>query len=455
MRIRTPDSRVRNRRRLLAVTVLGVLFGSAAAEAQDRDENCIKQYNALIAGTTLRPLDATNPANGCRRVAVALGARWDDVIFVSPDVDPRDLSATRDQTTAAPGDVTSPVEPVEAAGGSLAAVGTDKGAGALAAIAINPSIFFVDPSNTQAVARWSRFTDVTLLVPANDVDDGEEKDAEEDGDEGTDYVGIRWGLNITGLRRGSALHEAVKNAYDQFLAGGTTQIQQVTSLLTAAESDDDLKNCMTALLAAESLDADAKARIAESCDGVPDPADPNVIRALQDAIQAARIQADSRYFGLDLRADFGDLSLAGIDTVSGTSIFGGVGWGRRSVRSTDAAMGLRIHAGGRYWDTEDEEDTEDEDDANFAVEGGAAFEAIRFYDYQRLTLVAGLDGRYQSMGVADGEDEASINLRGSLNVPITPTASVSVNLVAPVVGERRGPVLSIKANWRLLRSPSF
>lgn len=52
-------------------------------------------------------------------------------------------------------------------------------------------------------------------------------------------------------------------------------------------------------------------------------------------------------------------------------------------------------------------------------------------------------------------DDTPINLRGSLNVPLTVTASVSVNLAAAVAGERRGPVLSIEAKWRLLRSPSF
>jgi hypothetical protein len=438
-----------------ALATLPLLHTSAHAQ-NNPDLRCIQQYNLVLGKNALDATNAAVVATGCQQVASALAADWatNALLGPAPDVNPRDLSATRDQTTAAPGDATTPIEPVEAAGGSVAAVGTDKGAGAVAAIAINPSIFFVDPSRPEDVARWSRFTDVTLLVPASDLEGDGGGDEDE---EGTDYVGIRWGLNFTGLRRGSDVHQAVVAAYDRFLSGQTIQINQIQALLKAAPTEDKLNTCIKALETAQTLDAVTQDLITLACGGTPDPDKPVVVAGFREAIEAARIQADSRYFGLDLRADFGDLSLAGIDTVSGTSIFGGVGWGRRSVRGTDAAMGLRVHAGGRYWDTEDddEENAEDEDDANFALEGGVALEAIRFYDYQRLTLVAGLDGRYQSMGLGDDEDQASINLRGSLNVPVTATSSVSLNLVAPVVGERRGPVLSIKANWRLLRSPSF
>jgi hypothetical protein len=446
--------------RLLSAAVLSLLLLAAPAQAQDPPNlKCIQQYNAVKGQVVFDPAVPAQVANGCALVATALADDWPTgaLFGATPAVDPRDLSATRDQTTTAPGEATPAVEPVEAAGGSVAAVGTEKGAGAVAAIAINPSIFFVDPSNTDQVARWSRFTDVTLLVPASNLEGDEEN--EEDNNEGTDYVGLRWGLNFTGLQQGSELHQAVVNAYNQFLNGQRVQNEQIRALFTAAESDEDLKECIQAMDAAESLDAEALESITEACGGAPDPDDPNIITGLREAIEAARIQADSRYLGLDLRADFGDLSLAGVDTVPGTSFFGGFGWGRRSVRGTDAATGLRAHGGVRYWDVDDEEEggeeDDDQDDANWSVEGGLAFEAIRFYDYQRLTLVAGLDGRWQGGGLADDDEAGSIHLRGSLNVPVTATTSVSVNLAAPLVGERRAPVLSIKGNWRLLRSRSF
>jgi hypothetical protein len=427
-----------------------LLLSTAAQAQKTAGQRCIEQYNAVTGTTHLDPANAAHVAKGCELVATAVSERWSTTAMFppAPDVDPRDLSATRDQTTAAPGDAAAPIEPVEAAGGSVAAVGTDKGSGAVAAIVINPSIFFVDPSNTEAVARWSRFTDVTLLVPASDLEGDGESGGEED-DEGTDYVGIRWGLNLTGLQQGSALHQAVVAAYQRFLEGQHVQNLQIQSLLTKAASDADLNKCITALNAADLIDKATQAAITKDCGGAPDPDDPAIITGLREALQAARNQADSRYFGLDVRADFGDLSLAGIDTVSGTSFFAGVGWGRRSVRNTDAATGIRAHLGARYWDNEGEEK------GNMALEGGVAFEAIRFYNYQRLTLVGGLDGRYQAEGADDGEEEASINFRASLNVPVTSTASVSVNLAAPLHGERRGPILSIKANWRLLRSTSF
>jgi hypothetical protein len=427
-----------------------LLLNTSAQAQKTPGQRCIEQYNAVTKTTHLDPANAVHVARGCEFVATFLAADWPSTALFGPvpAVDPRDLSATRDQTTTAPGDVAAPIEPVEAAGGSVAAVGTDKGAGAVAAIAINPSIFFLDPANTEQVARWSRFSDVTLLVPASDLEDDEESGGEANGG-GTDYVGLRWGVNLTGLQQGSTLYDSVKTAYARFLEGQRVQNLQIQRLLTAAATDVDLNRCIVALAATKSLDDAAQAAITKDCGGAPDPDDPSIITGLRRTIQAARIQADSRYFGLDVRADFGDLSLAGIDTVNGTSFFAGVGWGRRSVRNTEAATGIRAHLGARYWDNEGE------DEGNMALEGGIAFEAIRFYNYQRLTLVGGLDGRYHADGVHDGEEETSINLRASLNVPVTPTASVSVNLAAPVHGERHGPILSIKANWRLLRSTSF
>lgn len=436
----------------LCAAVAGLLLVGAPALAQDRNLQCIQQYNALVQAD--RRLDATDSgvvSIGCRLVAEAVRADWTSpALFAAPaaapPVDPRDLSATRDQTTTSPGETAAPVEPVEAAGGSVAAVGTDKGAGAVAAIAINPSIFFIDPADSEQVARWSRFTDVTLLVPASNLSgDG----AEGEDDEGTDYVGIRWGLNFTGLQAGSELHREAVRAYDAFLATGTDQNAQIQQQLRNAGTEEELGRCIQAMMGARSLTAAEIASITTACGGAPDPTNPGVITRLRDALQAARIQADSRYFGLDLRADFGDLSLAGVDTLEGTAFFAGLGWGRRSVRNTEAATGIRAHLGARYWDLEGEEE------GNVAVEGGVAFEAIRFYSYQRLTLVGGLDFQHQAGGVDEDDDDTSINLRGTLNVPVTPTTSISVVLAAPVVGERRGPVLSIKGNWRLLRSRSF
>jgi hypothetical protein len=433
-----------------AIAVFGALLKAGAMEAQSSDLECIQRYNAVVAGNpSFATINAGNPANGCRRVAFAVTSDWGARELFGTVAQPRDMAATRDQTTAAPGEASAPIEPVEAAGGSVSAVGTGKGAGAVAAIAINPALFFVNPNDTEAVARWSRFSDVTLLVPASDFEDGDaDGGGEDDSGEGVDYVGIRWGLNMTGLQRGSQLHRAVVSAYDAFLATGTTQTQQIQSLL-ARLSPDNLEPCIRALVETNSLNQDATGKITQTCGGAPIAADPAVITALQGAIRAARIQADSKYFGLDLRADFGDLSLAGVDTVSGTALFAGLGWGRRFSRGEDATAGVRAHLGARYWDADGE------DDSNVAVEGGLAFEAIRFYNYQRLTMVGGLDFQHRTDGALPDDEETSINLRGTLNVPVTPTTSVTINLAAPLKGERRGPVLSIKANWRLLWSRSF
>lgn len=451
MSTRTPvPARPCSRWILPALATVGMLLPGIDAEAQssDRDAECIQQYNVAVKdNANFRPLSAASPANGCRRVAVAVTSDWGTRELFGTAVDPRDVAATRDQTTASPGEVAAPIEPVEAAGGSVAAVGTDRGAGAVAAIALNPSIFFVDPSNTEAVARWSRVSDVTLLVPVSDMDDGEGDDAR-GGGEAVDYVGIRWGLNITGLRRGSVLHRAVVAAYNRFLGAGTPQILRIQNLLSTLPSEN-LEPCIRILAETQSLDEAAVGRITQTCGGAPIAADPTVIAGLREAIQAARIQADSRYLGLDLRADFGDLSLAGVDTVTGTALFAGIGWGQRFMRQTDATGGVRTHLGVRYWDVDGTEDN------NVAVEGGLGFESIRYYSYQRLALAAGVDFQHRTGAAASDEETTSIGLTGTLNVPVTPTSSVTLNFVAPVRGERRGPALSIKANWRLLWSQSF
>lgn len=429
-------------RPVLAVA-LAVLW-SASAEAQaNRDAECIQRYNEAGAGRAgFGAINPASSANGCRRVAVAVQADWETRNLFGTAVSPRDMAATRDQTTASPGETTAPIEPVEAAGGSVAAVGTDKGTGAVTAIAINPSIFFVDPADTEAVARWSRFTDVTLLVPMSDLEEGGG-----DGGDAADYVGVRWSLNINGLQRGSELHSAVVAAYNRFLASGTAQTQRVQGLLAALPAED-LASCLRVLVETASLDESSAGRITQTCGGAPIATDPAVITGLQEAIHAARVQADSRYLGLDLRADFGELSLAGVDTVSGTSLFAGVGWGRRFVRRAATTTGVRAHMGLRYWDPDEREEN------GVAVEGGLGFEAIRFYNFQRLTLSGGLDLRHRTDELA-ADERTNVNLRGSLNVPVTPTASVSLNLAAPVSGDLPGPVLTIKGNWRLLWSRWF
>lgn len=235
---------IRPSRPALCAAAALLLLAAAPARAQEnRDLQCIQQYNTLVeAPRRLDPTDPGQVARGCLLVAEAVRADWPaEALFAAPaaapGVDPRDLSATRGQTTTSPGETTAPIEPVEAAGGSVAAVGTDKGAGAVAAVAINPSIFFIDPTDSEQVARWSRFMDFTLLVPASDMD-GDGADGENDA--GMDYVGVRWGVNLTGLRQGSEMHQAVVAAYNAFLATGTSQNAQIQQLLRNAATEDAL-----------------------------------------------------------------------------------------------------------------------------------------------------------------------------------------------------------------------
>jgi hypothetical protein len=280
-------------------------------------------------------------------------------------------------------------------------------------------------------------------VPANDLND-----QADDGDKSRDYVGIRWGISVTGFQRGSEVHRAAVDAYNRFLAVGTAQTQRLQNLLFALP-ENGLEPCIRILSGVQSLDAETMSAAAQACGGAPVSTDPTVVTALQEAIQRARIQADSRYFGIDVRADFGDLTLAAVDTARGVSFAGAAAWGRRFGFAENATTGVRAFLGSRFWELEGS------DEGNLAIEGGLGFEAIRYYDLQRLTLLAQFDFRRQIDSAVEGGNETRIDLRGSINVPVTATTSVALNFSRPIIGEGPGPVLSIKANWRLLWSEAF
>jgi hypothetical protein len=421
------------KRTILVLLLLVLGSWTEPLTAQDRGRECIRAYNNVVMrNPQVAQIDTMFP-NGCQLVAVALEQQWRSTGFIAARPDPQDFAATRGQTTNIPGEAAPTVEPVEAAGGSLAAVGTNQGAGALAALAVNPSLFFLDPVDTEGLARWSRFTDFTVLVPV------QQNGSDEQDSGSTEYIGIRWGINITGLAQGSELHRSVLAAYDTFNARSTPAIAAVRDLLMTASQ---LEPCIRVLTQRQTLAEVDRGTVTQLCGGFPVLDYGTTAEALRDAIHLARIRADSKYFGIDLRLDHGDLRLPAVDTSRGTALFAGVGAGRRFLFRNNATTGVRGHLGVRYWDREG-------DGGVFnAIEGGAAFEVIRYYNLQRLTLMGGIDFRH----LRNAEDPRTVTFRAALNVPVAATTSVTVNYVAPVAGEQIGPTMSIKANWRLLWS---
>src|SRR5207244_4398341 len=57
--------------------------------------------------------------------------------------------------------------------------------------------------------------------------------------------------------------------------------------------------------------------------------DTTAYAALRRSAAAAREEADARYWGMDLRFDTGDPSFGKIHNAAGTSVAGGLGFGRR------------------------------------------------------------------------------------------------------------------------------
>jgi hypothetical protein len=441
----------------LFVPLLGGLLAVAAksgvAQQISRDSLCHQSYLTLqpshrdVASLQL----PSNAARACRAVATTLhgaffSARRHAFNQEEDQLKLQAIQTTRGETTPNPGETTGGVEPVETAGGSVGAFASEGGSSALTTIAINPSFFVVSPERPVEVAKWSRFSDLTFLVPTSDSD--------EDEDGKVDYLGVRWRINITGLSAGGALVDAVSAAFNRLLAAGSTEIQSTIRILETV-SADDLPACMESLLIAgrrgksRSEIGASVAAIAAKCGESPyaDDAAAADYEAFDDAIRKARFAADSRYFGLDIRGDFGDLPRFGIDTLEGSSLTVTLGFGQRyAALNSEASNGFRGGIGVKYLDPKGTTS------ASFAATGGLSFEVNRYYDKQRLSASGGLEFQFDNKSASDASGMTDfVAFRTSLNVPLAGTTSATISFATPVAGGKvLGPTLSVKANWRLL-----
>ncbi len=437
--------------RVFALAIALMLSTTAQAQVS-RDSLCLSYFTAIRARLHPSESDALSQSGACSSAAVRLRFWLVEArrsAFNKEEEARRKLAAvqsTRDQTTSVPGDAVNAIEPVETAAGSVGAVGTESGSSAIAAIAINPAFFLVSPSDIKGVAKWSRFTDLSLLVPASDAD------KDQDGD--VDYIGIRWRINITGLSAGDSLVAAVGNAFERILDGGSAERAAITAALTQV-NDSILESCMESIAQAgevgrspDELSASFK-KAASACGDASFLLEESIplYQQFDESIRAARIAADRRYFGLDLRGDFGDLRRFGVDTLSGRSITVSLGYGRRfAFLDSRASNGLRTNLGVKYFEANGASN------ARFAATGGVAYELIRYYEDQRLSFTAGIDFEADNKKAASAEAGPDfLALRTSLNVPLAGATSMTVTFGKPIVGAKTaGPMLSVKANWRLL-----
>jgi hypothetical protein len=125
----------------------------------------------------------------------------------------------------------------------------------------------------------------------------------------------------------------------------------------------------------------------------------------------------------------------------------GLAFGRRfPFLNSVASNGFRGNLGAKYFDPNGTAK------ARFGAAGGVAYEAIRYYEHQRLSWTAGLEFEVDTNN--DDDDVGSrdaIAFRTSLNVPLAGTTSMTVSFGTPIAGSTHlGPTLTVKANWRLL-----
>lgn len=355
-------------------------------------------------------------------------------------ITPRKLQSTRSGEAVPAGvpgqaDAVPTVQPTSLAAANIAAAGTDSGTKAIVALSINPITIFGN-GDSAAVARWSRFADLTVLVPlTNGALLSESK---------LEYFGLRARVNITGLNEGDGLLRDVTAAFDEARKIENDLAVQAAAAFRLLPDSTAIVACAKAIREAMWGDRPEACR-GEVVVGLGDAAR----KRLQESLARAREKADARYFGLDLRFDTGDPTLGGDSTKDVTSLQAGLAFGRRYLgqRTQGTALAIQGRLGGRYLKPKVKPDS-----VTWAFEGALGFEASRLITIdQAVRFTSGLEFRYSNKpnSVAKRLQTDYLALRGSVTVPIVSGTSVSVGFVAPMVGDL-SPSLSVNFNWGLL-----
>jgi hypothetical protein len=327
---------------------------------------------------------------------------------------------------------------VGVAAGSIAAVGTDGGQAAIAAIGLNPALFFLGDIASKQLAKYSRFADLTLFVPVAQPSTEEAMEPETR----PRYFGVRLRLNVHGLSAGSAVWDSSVALFTKWIARSGRNLEKVQALLASAP---DLAACVDALLA-----ADGAARIPGSC-GAPLELEVNLAEAdqLRDELALVRAAVDNKYFGADIRLDSGDPTMGTVPDASGTFLYAGLAMGRTigGTPTAPSSASVRTRLGVRH------AKLDSATKAEFAVDGGLGFELGRRVDELALTLSGGLEFRYGN-ATEPMQEQLQTNftmLRGSLTLPVTAAQSLTLSFGTPVDGDVT-PQVSVHFNWGLLMS---
>ena len=375
-------------------------------------------------------------------------ARKERVVRVADIFGQRDLQGRGSQQAAlegtpAQGHAIPSVQPAGVAAGTIAALGTDAGQGAIAALSVNPATLFLAQQVSEQLAKFSRLADITVFVPitsatttAATTTTGTTGSAAANRPGTLRYFGARLRLNVTGISSGST----VWNKADELrTAWIKTLVVKATELGAILAKAPNVSGCVTDLLGPH-------AAVATVC-GAPFEFAPDLNQAsqLREELTKVRREADSRYFGADIRVDSGDPTLGAVANSSGQFLFAGVSMGRRLNTAEGGTAGIRGRVGIRNAKLDTQATAE------FGVEGGIGFELARYLGEDELDVSGAIDFRYSKAPEALRERLQSnfSMLRGSLSIPIGGANSVSINLGLPISGAV-SPTLSVNFNWGLL-----
>jgi hypothetical protein len=425
------------------ITISIALLTCVTLYAQDRTSECFNEYMRLNPDVPI-----TMDDDPCLVLAVHLQSEMDQQRLRAPGISPRDLQtnkSTSAQSVAAANqsDAVPALYPFALAGGSIGGSGSEGGTNALTAISLNPAIFFGDMDDPEESARLGRMMDFSVIVPLTQIEDPLAHDLQ--------YLGVRARINMTGAEEGGKLYNDVVNAFKGVLAMSELEEAGIQELLLNAP---DFKTCIAqfeAVLQGQSDPGTLSMACGEDFSVVASDEQFSTYKLLlQQLVQ----QADSKYFGLDLRADFGDPTLGAIDSARGTSIFAGVGYGfsKDNKKINSGSTNFNSRLGLRYKDMEDLEAT------IFDIDGALGIEIARPFQYQQIKFGCGLEFRTSIEErvdniIYDRLDEALetdyLFFRAALNVPITASNSFAVQYGTSVIGDKPS-VLVVNFNWKLL-----
>ena len=415
--------------RALALVALAFVgwVGKVGAQEPDR-ETCATVYGEVLSGEPR--------GHPCQALALGLVAKLtNDFWAVGPgDLQPTSSGSSSTTGTLGQSEVVPSVQPLAVAGGSVSAVGSDAGADAITSLTFNPSIFF--DGDRESVVRGSRLIDFTAFFPVDNLD------RDEDGD--IDYFGFRIRVNFTGLSAGKQVWDKAEAEFAKLL-GWETEAAGALLDRFASMTESMMRACAAAIQSGRGPQT-----IEASCGRLltPEEEDYEAFRAELDRV---RTEADSRYFGLDLRLDSGDPTLGVVENAEATAITGGLAFGRQFVGSAPDPLapsaGIRGRAGLRYTHLREIDET------SFAFDGGLAFVMKRPLTIeQALMLSGGVEFRFGNVDEElEGEFQSDfLAFRAALAVPVTEQTAITISFARPLIGDEVSPTITVTADWKLL-----